>query len=230
MKTTIIKHCAILLAASMAAGCNEFLTVNPADSTSKELYYTSASAVRANTATLYGGTTWFDFSCRFMYMGGDMLAGDIFYTYSDEGQFYLNTVTQNNQFSRDGWNSLFRVVAFANSIIRDMPEMAAENGVPQSVIDNALGECHLFRALAYYLLTEYWHEVPIITDPEGLVTSGNPQDIYVRKATRLSLYRFICEDLELAARLLPDSDPEAGRVTSWSAKGLLAQADRTRAC
>ena len=83
----------------MAAGCNEFLTVNPADSTSKELYYTSASAVRANTATLYGGTTWFDFSCRFMYMGGDMLAGDIFYTYSDEGQFYLNTVTQNNQFS-----------------------------------------------------------------------------------------------------------------------------------
>ena len=52
MKTTIIKHCAILLAASMAAGCNEFLTVNPADSTSKELYYTSASAVRANTATL----------------------------------------------------------------------------------------------------------------------------------------------------------------------------------
>lgn len=230
MKTTIIKHCAILLAASMAAGCNEFLTVNPADSTSKELYYTSASAVRANTATLYGGTTWFDFSCRFMYMGGDMLAGDIFYTYSDEGQFYLNTVTQNNQFSRDGWNSLFRVVAFANSIIRDMPEMAAENGVPQSVIDNALGECHLFRALAYYLLTEYWHEVPIITDPEGLVTSGNPQDIYVRKATRLSLYRFICEDLELAARLLPDSDPEAGRVTSWSAKGLLAKAYLTRAC
>ena len=214
----------------LAAGCSDFLTVDPVDSNSKELYYDSAEAVRANTATLYGGTTWYDYFCRFMYMGGDMLAGDLYYTYSDEGQFYLNTVTQNNQYSRDGWNSLFRVVSFANSIIRDMPSMAAANGVSQTVIDHALGECYLFRALAYYLLTEYWHEVPIVTDPEALVTSGNPQDIYLRKNTRLSLYRFICEDLKAAAGLLPESDSQQGRVTSWSAKGLLAKAYLTRAC
>lgn len=224
------KTIAILLAAMPVAGCADFLTVNPVDSNSKELYYTSADAVRANTATLYGGSTWFDFSCRFMYMGGDMLAGDIFYTYSDEGQFYLNTVTQNNQYSRDGWNSLFRTIAFANSIIRDMPAMASANGVSQTVIDNALGECHLFRALGYYLLTEFWHEVPIVTDPEALVTSGNPQDIYLRKNTRLSLYRFICEELEAAVGLLPESDSQPGRVTRWSAKGLLAKVYLTRAC
>lgn len=225
-----INQIAILLTALASAGCADFLTVDPADSNSKELYYDSADAVRANTATLYGSSTWFDYSCRFMYMGGDMLAGDLFYTYSDEGQFYLNTVTQNNQYSRDGWNSLFRTVSFANAIIRDMPSMAAANGVSQRVIDNALGECYLFRALAYYLLTEYWHEIPIITDPEGLVTSGNPQDIYVRKNTRLSLYRFICEDLETAVAMLPDTDSQPGRVTSWSAKGLLAKAYLTRAC
>ncbi|MDE7123431.1 MAG: RagB/SusD family nutrient uptake outer membrane protein, partial [Alistipes sp.] len=109
---------AILSAAAVGTGCNDFLTVDPVDSNTKELYYNSAAAVRANTATLYGGTTWFDFSCRFMYMGGDMLAGDLFYTYADEGQFYLNTVTENNQYSRDGWNALFRVVSFANAIIR----------------------------------------------------------------------------------------------------------------
>lgn len=221
---------AILSATALCTSCEDFLTVNPVDSNTKELYYNSAAAVRANTATLYGGSTWFDFSCRFMYMGGDMLAGDLFYTYADEGQFYLNTVTENNQYSRDGWNALFRVVSFANSIIRDMPTMAAANGVSQTVIDNALGECYLYRALAYYLLTEYWHEVPIVTDPESLVTSGNPQDIYLHKNTRLSLYRFICEDLERAARMLPPTDPEACRVTSWSAKGLLAKVYLTRAC
>lgn len=225
-----IYQIAILWTALAGAGCADFLTVDPVDSNSKEMYYDSPEAVRANTATLYGSSTWFDFSCRFMYMGGDMLAGDIFYTYADEGQFYLNTVTQNNQYARDGWNSLFRTVSFANAIIRDMPSMAAANGVSQRVIDNALGECYLFRALAYYLLTEYWHEVPIVTDPEGLVTSGNPQDIYVRKNTRLSLYRFICEDLEAAAAMLPDTDPQPGRVTSWSAKGLLAKTYLTRAC
>lgn len=224
------KTIALLTAALTVAGCEDFLTVDPVDSNSKEMYYDSASAVRANTATLYGGSTWFDYSCRFMYMGGDMLAGDLFYTYADEGQFYLNTVTQNNQYSRDGWNSLFRTIAFANAIMRDMPGMAAANGVSQTVIDNALGECYLFRALGYYLLTEFWHEVPVVTDPEGLVTSGNPQDIYLRKNTRLSLYRFICEDLERAVELLPETDSEQGRVTRWSAKGLLAKVCLTRAC
>lgn len=221
---------ATLLAAVAAVGCEDFLTVNPQDANVKELYYTSTDAVRNNTATLYGGTTWFDYTCRFMYMGGDMLAGDLYYTYADEGQFYLNTVTQNNQYSRDGWNSLFRTVSFANVIMRDMPEMAAENGVSQEVIDRALGECYLFRGLAYYLLAEFWHEVPIVTNPEALVTSGNPQDIYLRKNTRLSLYRFICEDLEEAVRLLPETDSQPGRVTSWSAKGLLAKVYLTRAC
>lgn len=225
-----LSYIAATLLAVTTTACADFLSVDPVDSNSKEMYYDSAEAVRANTATLYGSTTWFDFSCRFMYMGGDMLAGDLFYTYSDEGQFYLNTVTQNNQYARDGWNSLFRTVAFANSIIRDMPTMAAANGVSQTVIDNALGECYLFRALAYYLLTEYWHEVPIVTDPEALVTSGNPQDIYLRKNTRQSLYRFICEDLETAVGLLPETDSQQGRVTKWSARGLLAKAYLTRAC
>lgn len=226
----IVYSIAILTAAATAWSCEDFLTVDPVDAPAKETYYDSAAAVRANTATLYGGTTWFDFTCRFMWMGGDMLAGDLFYTYADEGQFYLNTVTQNNQYSRDGWNGLFRVVSFANAIVRDMPGLASKNGVPGDAIDKALGECYFHRALAYYLLTEYWHEVPIVTDPEALVTSGNPQDIYLHKNTRGSLYRFICEDLEQAIELLPESDPETGRVTKWSAKGLLAKVSLTRAC
>lgn len=230
MKRILSYFAASLVVVFSATSCEDFLTVDPTDSVSKELYYTSADAVRSNTATLYGSTTWFDFSCRFMYMGGDMLAGDLFYTYADEGQFYLNTVTPNNQYSRDGWNALFRMISFANSIMLDMPEMAAANGVSQTVIDNAVGECYLFRALGYYLLTEYWHEVPIVMDPESLVTSGNPDDIYLKKNTRLSLYRFISEDLERAIELLPESDPQPGRVTKWSAKGLLAKVYLTRAC
>ncbi len=90
-------------AALLATGCERTsLTVDPQDSLVKENYYNSPEAVRANTASLYG-SVWFDFTCRFQYMGGDMLSGDLFYTYSDEGQFYLNTVTDNNQYSNSGW-------------------------------------------------------------------------------------------------------------------------------
>lgn len=212
----------------LSMGCEQFLTVNPQDSLVKENYYNSAEAVRANTATLYN-YVWWDFQNRFMWMGGDMMAGDLHYTYGDEGQFYLNTVTDNNQYSNNGWTGLYNVISYANSVMLDMPEAARLNGVSDDVINKALGEAYLFRAVAYYFLTEYWHEVPIIDNAEALITSGNVQDIYVPKATQRSLYRFICEDLEKAVELLPESDSEPGRVNKWSAKGMLAKVYLTRA-
>lgn len=212
----------------LSMGCEQFLTVNPQDSLVKENYYNSAEAVRANTATLYD-YVWWDFQNRFMWMGGDMMAGDLHYTYGDEGQFYLNTVTDNNQYSNNGWTGLYNVISYANSVMLDMPEAARLNGVSDDVINKALGEAYLFRAVAYYFLTEYWHEVPIIDNAEALITSGNVQDIYVPKSTQRSLYRFICEDLERAVELLPESDSEPGRVNKWSAKGMLAKVYLTRA-
>lgn len=212
----------------LSMGCEQFLTVNPQDSLVKENYYNSAEAVRANTATLYD-YVWWDFQNRFMWMGGDMMSGDLHYTYGDEGQFYLNTVTDNNQYSNNGWTGLYNVISYANSVMLDMPEAARLNGVSDDVINKALGEAYLFRAVAYYFLTEYWHEVPIIDNAEALITSGNVQDIYVPKATQRSLYRFICEDLERAVELLPESDSEPGRVNKWSAKGMLAKVYLTRA-
>lgn len=214
--------------ALLSMGCEQFLTVNPQDSLVKENYYNSAEAVRANTATLYD-YVWWDFQNRFMWMGGDMMSGDLHYTYGDEGQFYLNTVTDNNQYSNNGWVGLYNVISYANSVMLDMPEAARLNGVSDDVINKALGEAYLFRAVAYYFLTEYWHEVPIIDNAEALITSGNVQDIYVPKATQRSLYRFICEDLEKAVELLPESDNEPGRVNKWSAKGMLAKVYLTRA-
>lgn len=223
-----IKYAGLSLVALAAVACSDFLKVNPQDSQVKETYYKSAEAVRQNTASLYG-VVWFDFSCRFMYMGGDMLAGDLFYTYADEGQFYLNTVQPGNQYSLSGWRGLYRVVSYANAIINEMPEAARSNGVAESVIEAALGEAYTFRAMAYYYLTEYWHEVPIIENATDLITSGNPSDIYVNKNTQSNLYRFMCEDLERAMAMLPASD-EAGRVTKYSAEGLLAKVYLTRGC
>lgn len=218
----------VISMALLSIGCEPFLTVNPQDSLVKENYYTSAEAVRANTATLYSHV-WWDFHNRFMWMGGDMMSGDLHYTYGDEGQFYLNTVTDNNQYSNYGWSGLYNVISYANSVLNDMPSAARENGVSEDVITAAMGEAYLFRAMAYYFLTEYWHEVPIVTNAESLITSGSVNDIYVAKATQRSLYRFICEDLEKAVELLPETDAEAGRVTKWSAKGMLAKVYLTRA-
>ncbi|MCD8207128.1 MAG: RagB/SusD family nutrient uptake outer membrane protein [Bacteroidales bacterium] len=216
------------LMAICAVSCDKFLTITPEDSLMAENYYTSASAVRASTSVLYASTPWFDFHANFMFYAGDMRAGDMYYTYDQEGQYYYNNVTATNSYLYNGWVGLYRVVSFANSILNDMPSAARENGISESVITGAMGEAYLWRAMAYYFLTEYWGEVPIIENATPLITSDNPNDIYVHKNTQTSLYKFMIRDLEKAVEYLPDTDND-GRVTKWSAMGLLAKIQLTYA-
>jgi hypothetical protein len=206
------------------SACNEWLTVIPEQEVADN-YYTSEDAVRRNTATLYG-YVWADFTSRFMWMAGDELAGDLYYTYEQEGQFYLNTITAGNDYSNQGWTGLYRVVSFANSIINDMPPLAKAGGVEQQVIDYAVAEARFIRSVAYYFLTEYWGDVPVIENSTELITSNN---LYVPKHFRGDVYRFIIENLEAAAAVLNETDPQAGRATKYSAYGFLAKVYVTRA-
>lgn len=216
------------VSALLTVSCREFLTVVPEDRVVAENYYVDAEAVRQNTASLYASRPWFDYHSGFMFYGGDMLAGDMYYTYDQEGHYYYNSVTSTNSHLYTGWYTLFRIISFANSIILDMPEAARNNGVEEEVIQAALGEAYTMRAYAYYVLTEYWGEVPIIENSTALITSDNTNDIYVRKNTQESLYRFIERDLERAVEVLPESDdPE--RATKWTAMGLLAKVQVTHA-
>lgn len=207
-----------------ASACSDWLTVIPEQEVADN-YYTGEDAVRRNTATLYG-VVWADFTNRFMWMAGDELAGDLYYTYEQEGQFYLNTITAGNTYSDQGWTGLYRVVSFANSVINDMPPLAKDGGVEQQVIDYALAEARFIRGVAYYFLAEYWGDVPIIENSTELITSNN---LYVPKHIRGDVYRFIIEDLEAAAAVLGETDPQPGRATKYSAYGFLAKAYLTRA-
>ncbi len=208
--------------------CSDYLSVEPTDSLMADNYYTSKTAVRATTAVLYASTPWFDFHANFMFYAGDMRAGDMYYTYDQEGQYYYNSVTATNSYLYNGWVGLYRIVSFANSVLIDMPSYARDNGVDEDVITAAMGEAYCWRAVAYYFLTEYWGEVPIIENSTELITSSNTTDIYVNKATHESLYKFMVRDLERAVEYLPDSD-DAGRVTKWSAMGMLAKVQLTYA-
>jgi hypothetical protein len=223
MKKIFIITFSVIALLAMSA-CNEWLTVMPEQEVADN-YYTSEDAVRRNTATLYG-YVWADFTNRFMWMAGDELAGDLYYTYEQEGQFYLNTITAGNNYSNQGWTGLYRVVSFANSIINDMPPLAQEGGVEQPVIDYAIAEARFIRGVAYYFLAEYWGDVPIIENSTEHITSNN---LYVPKHIRGDVYRFIIADLEAAAGVLGETDPQPGRATKYSAYGFLAKAYLTRA-
>jgi hypothetical protein len=195
----------------------EFLDIIPQDRITADNFYRTEADVRSNTATMYG-VPWFLFNDKFFWCAGDVMAGDIFHDWDQEGQFFFFTVQDGNAILSQGWIGLFRVISYANSVINDMPP-AASDYVSQDIINRALGEARFIRATAYFMLAEFWGEVPIIENSTQLITSNN---MTVPKATRPSVYEFIKRDLEFAIANLPITDVP-GRVTQWSAKGLLAK-------
>lgn len=202
--------------------CDSFLTVVPQDEQVLETYYTSADAVNANTASLYSAFVWQDFDMNFMWMAGDELAGDLYYTYDQEGQFYYMTFQNGNTFLKQGWNGLFRVVSYCNNIINGMPSAASSNGISEDVINRALGEARCIRGIAYYFLTEYWKDVPIITN-------NNISGDQVIRNTQSSVYEFIRRDLVFASENLPATPFQGGRCTKYTALGMLAKLHLTMA-
>lgn len=212
-----------LLTFSTSACKEEFLDILPYDQPTVDAFYTSQAEIRAVTATLYG-RPWFTYNDKFSWAVGDGMSGDLYNDYLHEGQLFFFSFTDNNDIISQGWRGLFNVVAFANSIINDMPRIAAGNGVSEDAINAGLGEARFIRGFAYYLLTEHWEEVPIIENAAQLIANDN---IRVPKNTTSSLYEFIIRDLEFAAQHLPSADGN-GRVTEWSAKGLLAKVHVTR--
>jgi hypothetical protein len=202
--------------------CNDFLTVIPESQQVLETYYTSEDAVNSNTASFYQHAVWANFEESFMWLAGDMLAGDLFYTYDEEGQFYYLSYNANNKFITNGWNGLYRVVSYCNNIINGMPPAARNNGISEDIITRALAEARCVRAFAYYYLTEYWQDVPIITD-----NNMNGSDVV--RNTQKSVYNFMIEDLTFSKDNLPAKPFQAGRVTKWTAEGLLAKVYLTTA-
>jgi len=203
----------------MGACTEDFLNLTPQDRLTFDDYYNNVEEVRAGTASLYG-YPWFGFNDKFFWLAGDCMSGNLYYTYDQEGQYYYFTFTAGNSHLSDGWKSLFRVISYANSIINDMPGQAAANGVAQTDIDAAVGEARFIRGIAYYILAEFWGEVPIVENNTELISNN---DLILPKNTCTSIYEFIRRDLLYASENLPAIDPEPGRVSQWAAKGMLAK-------
>jgi len=225
MKANIFKS--ILGSAALLAltGCNDFLEVSPEDKLVTDNYYTSAEMIRANTAALYSHFEWKNYAINFQWKY-DMLAGDMYYTYSEEGQFYFGNFSNGNTYLREGWNGLYNVIGVANTIINDMPGPAASNGVAEADIIQGVAEARCIRGVCYFLLSQYWGDVPIVENGAKLVASGNFQ---IPRNTRNSVYKFAERDLKYAYEHLPATDPQGGRATKWTALAYMAKLHLTMA-
>lgn len=217
MKTKYKIICLALAASGLLASCNDFLD-RPALSevTSNNFYKTSGDLKKA-TAALYSGGIWGGWSSECYLPIGEVLSGNMVLGWNP-GAIELNTFSVNgmNGNLNNEWRSMYNLIAHANTTIHAIEELAASD-IPKGDVNAAIAEAKFMRAYAYFALVRLWGDVPIIEDNRDLF--NNP---LVYKNNASDVYQFVANDLTYARQNLPQAG-DKGRVTTWSAQGLLSK-------
>lgn len=205
--------------AMQLTGCaDEFLDQENTTSLNQGSFFDSDESVAAATAPLYN-YVWNDFNGKFYYGMGDGRANNITAQYSDYIYPYTNfTDGSLSGGLADAWNSLYSVVAQSNNTIVNIQDFST-SGVSEKAKIEAISEARFMRGLAYWYIGSLWGGGVLYTVTSDLVDSYAS----VKPSSRVDVMEFAIRDMEFAAKNLPATQPQAGRVTKYSAYGMLSR-------
>lgn len=223
---SINKIIILLLLLVAIVGCDQDFLDRPSQSQiSSNNFYQTADDMRLATASLYS-TSWGQWNNGAMLNLGDVLAGNGTtgqYNGVDQIQVFARSLSASNSIVKSAWVSMYNVIGQCNNTILGIQQYAPAT-VPETDKKAAIAEARFIRGVAYFYLAIHWGAVPIIEDNTKLIDNPLLNRIIVK-----DVYKFITNDLTYAAENLPVTDTK-GRVTTWSAQGMLAKVYLTMAC
>ena len=117
----------------------------------------------------------------------------------------------------DAWNSFYSVVAQANNTINNITDYSAPT-LSEDSKRVSIAEARFMRGTAYWYIASLWGVGIIYTNTSSMVNN------YVVPANPgVDVIEFAIRDLEYAAKYLPKTPADAGRVTCYSAYGMLSR-------
>ena len=219
-----IKNIKIFLAASVMGlgltSCEDFLNRPTIDNYVADGYYKTDDECIAGVDYLYN-SPWYDFQRGFFAF--EIMAGNLYLSDGGDYTAFLRFgLTSNNQHIRNMSYSLWAVNAHSN-VVRHYIE---GGGASEAVKNQTMGECLLWKAMAYFYLVRTFGDVPIVHDNAKMIEEGSYND--QMKVYKSDVYEYIVMTLEKAIELLPEQCTE-GRLDKYCAKGLLAKVYLTKA-
>lgn len=217
MKTRYIL-CALGLAVSLSA-CDSYLDTTNESVVPAHDELTSLDALRSTTANLYA-SPWYAFHKQRFFQLGDARANNLYISASasndNNAQASFSEKNENASVTQ-AWGSLYNVITQAAYIIDDYAPYCVEQGAcSQREANECVAEARFMRAMAYYFLAIYWHDVPII---DNAVTSSS-----VAAPNRFEdVLQYAITEAEYAQRWLPAAPYQTGRVSRVSARALLSR-------
>jgi starch-binding outer membrane protein, SusD/RagB family len=213
---------AVLTTIGVFSACSdEFLERPPQDSLVDASFYQTDDQVLAATAALYSAV-WKDYIDKANFKLGDFRGGTAFRAWGDRDHVLFNTTSVSTD-NAEGYRAFFVTVGQSNMAIQNIETYAGDQ-VSDEIKNHAIAEARFMRATAYTHLVSNYGPVPIIEN--NLEHLKSPS---LRRNTIESVWEFITRDYEFAAENLLEDAVQPGRLTKWSAEGMLARTWLTRA-
>lgn len=214
-RTTVIATVLVTLVVGMMGCGDSFLTRPPEGELTADDFYKSEQDLRMATGALYN-QVWFDWNDKASFVIGDARAGNMWSTDPGYQQFAEFSVTRENSRLNEAWRSLYIVVNQSNLVIENIRNRTS--GIDEEARMQALAEARFIRGYAYSYLGQLWGAVPIVTNTAGLIDQPDR-----RRNRQEDVFQFAVNDFQFAAEHLPTEADQPGRLTEWSAKGMLAR-------
>lgn len=209
---------AVLVAGSLSlASCDDFLTTQNTTQGNDESFLDSDASVLATTSPLYN-YVWNSFNDKAYYSMGDGRSNNLTARWSDYIFPYTNfTETALSPGLEDSWNALYSVVAQSNNVINRIQKYSS-SAVSESAKTQGMAEARFMRGLAYWYIASLWNKGVIYTNTAEAASNT------VTPAHRMTdVMEFAIRDMEFAAANLSESQANPGRVTCYSAYGMLSR-------
>jgi hypothetical protein len=205
------------------SSCKKFLDTEPTDFLSTINYYQDESQLNLARASVYSplGSSglWGSYANYLLgwqadvsYMNRLTLNGPFNYNYSASDP-YMNPF----------WNTLWDGINRANVLLANLDKNPE---IDQSYRDKIRGEVLFLRGYYYFLLVQYWGDVPIKTAPTASVN-----EINIARSPIKDVYAQILSDMTAAEPLVPGIRElgYSGAVNKSAVRGMLARVCLTMA-
>ncbi len=211
---------------ALATSCKkDFLERNPLDREVSSTFYRTENDAKQALVAVYDvlgyqsspGVSWAPFVTMSDILSDDSYAGGADANDGqDENEFNIYNIPPTSLIARSIWIKNYIGIYRANLLLEKIDEIDATADFKKRVI----AECKFLRAYFYFEQVRFFENIPLLT-----ATIKGPSEYGQTQNPAAEVYNQIALDLTDALTDLPGqvSAAEAGRVTKWAAKALLAR-------
>jgi starch-binding outer membrane protein, SusD/RagB family len=215
----------------LTAGCESFLELEPKEVLPSERALTSPAKVEQVMANMYSQLADNRLFGQNLHQFGELMADNVDITQGSLGSdpYVLRSTIIFTQGNRDVWSEAYQAIRVANNVI-DAIDKGIVVGSTPTLNNQWKGECLTIRALMHFELVRlFGHPYPsspstslgVVIRTEALTAEAAVQA--KARATVQETYTQVISDLNAAIPLLPTTNNNRSRITSWAARAILSR-------